>query len=76
MITALGFPIFSPLALHTREWSRVQCAYSKSKTERGCMAMKEILAVLAALAVLTYMLVQALLTWLQPLFNAFAGKLH
>ena len=38
--------------------------------------MKEILALLGAVAILAYMLFQALVTVLQPLFTALSGKLH
>jgi len=38
--------------------------------------MKEILALLGAVAILAYVFVQALVSVLQPLFNALSGKLH
>jgi Flp pilus assembly pilin Flp len=38
--------------------------------------MKELLAALGAVLVIAYVIIQALLAVLQPLFNAFAGKLH
>ena len=38
--------------------------------------MKETLLVLGALAALAYLLFQALLTALQPLFAALSGNLH
>ena len=38
--------------------------------------MKEALAIVGAVLVLAYVLVQALLAVLQPLFVALAGKLH
>ena len=38
--------------------------------------MKELLAALGAVLVLAYVIIQALLAVLQPLFNALAGKLH
>ena len=38
--------------------------------------MKEILALLGAVAILAYVFVQVLVSVLQPLFNALSGKLH
>ena len=38
--------------------------------------MKDILLVLGALATLAFLLFQALLNVLQPLFTALSGKLH
>lgn len=38
--------------------------------------MKEALAIIAAVLVLAYVIIQALLAVLQPLFVALAGKLH
>ncbi len=38
--------------------------------------MKDVLIVLGALAVLAYLLIQAILTALQPLFNALSGQVH
>lgn len=38
--------------------------------------MKEALAVLVALGALAYLLFQALLAWLQPLFAALSGHVH
>ena len=38
--------------------------------------MKAILALFGAALVLAYLLIQALLMVLQPLFNALSGKLH
>ena len=38
--------------------------------------MKEMLALLGAVLVLAYVIIQALLAVLQPLFTALAGKLH
>jgi hypothetical protein len=38
--------------------------------------MKEFVAALGAVLVLAYVIIQALLAVLQPLFNALAGKLH
>jgi hypothetical protein len=38
--------------------------------------MKEILALLGAVGILAYLLFQALVMVLQPLFNALSGKLH
>lgn len=38
--------------------------------------MKEFLAALGAVLVLAYVIIQALLALLQPLFNALSGKLH
>ena len=38
--------------------------------------MKEALAIIGAVLVLAYLLIQALLALLQPLFLALAGKLH
>ncbi len=38
--------------------------------------MKEVLAIVGAVLVLAYVLAQALLIVLQPLFVALAGKLH
>ncbi len=38
--------------------------------------MKETFAIVGAVLVLAYVLAQALLTLLQPLFVALAGKLH
>ena len=38
--------------------------------------MKELLAALGAVLVLAYVIIQALLAVLQPLFNALAGVLH
>jgi hypothetical protein len=38
--------------------------------------MKEALAIIGAVLVLAYVIIQALLAVLQPLFVALAGKLH
>jgi hypothetical protein len=38
--------------------------------------MKEILALLGGIGILAYLLFQVLVMVLQPLFNAFSGKLH
>ncbi len=38
--------------------------------------MKHVLIVLGALAVMAYLLFQAILTALQPLFNALSGQVH
>lgn len=38
--------------------------------------MKEALAIVGAVLVVAYVLIQVLLTVLQPLFVALAGKLH
>lgn len=57
-------------------FSSTACSTRATHSRREVKTMKEALAIIAAVLVLAYVIIQALLAVLQPLLVALAGKLH